>query len=291
MHLLPHGYCFLWQPGLLWLHVISDGLIALAYFSIPILLAIMLRGRHHTPYVGTFAMFGLFITFCGATHVIDIVNIWIPMYWAAGYLKAGTALVSLGTVATLVAVLPKLIKLPSPNIDVLTGLPNRILFIDRLEMALARMSREDDARLALLFIDLDGFKGVNDAFGHDCGDEVLVTVASRLSRVLRAVDTVARFGGDEFVVLLERTGDAQYVEQIAREIVSEIERPFALADVTAHISASVGVILFDIACEPTELIAAADAAMYRAKTKGYGTCEIDDRTRPSSQAPPHAVTA
>ena len=270
--LLPHGFCFLWQSGLLWLHVVSDAVIALAYYSIPVSLIYLLRKRRGTPYDWVLAMFGVFIVFCGTTHVLEIVNIWTPAYWLAGYLKAATAIVSLATAVTLVPALPKLIALPSPILDNLTALPNRLLFVDRLQVALARLRRAKAGRVAVLFVDLDGFKAVNDRYGHARGDQLLVAVACRLRESVRPADTVARFGGDEFLVLLESVDDPVGAQQTAHRMIGELERPFGIGPDSVSISASVGIALSESADDAAEeLIRKADRAMYLAKAARRGT--------------------
>ncbi|MCR4303971.1 MAG: diguanylate cyclase [Gallionella sp.] len=150
--------------------------------------------------------------------------------------------------------------------DVLTGLPNRRLMLEHLDRAVQRCVRHKKS-MALLFMDLNGFKPVNDKYGHEAGDEVLKQVAQRLSGTIRASDMVARLGGDEFVVLVEDITDKDGVCDIVRKITAEIERPFRLtegSDVT--ISASIGVAIYPRDGEDTEtLLRNADTAMYEAK--------------------------
>jgi diguanylate cyclase (GGDEF)-like protein/PAS domain S-box-containing protein len=152
--------------------------------------------------------------------------------------------------------------------DVLTGLPNRLLFNDRLEQAVIH-ARRDATRFALLFIDLDRFKYINDSLGHHVGDLVLVEVARRLSNLVRRSDTVARLGGDEFVVLLERIGDATDAQQLAAKIVGTMTQPFELEGRDLHLGCSVGYALFpEDGPDAIPLLKNADAAMYRAKESG-----------------------
>lgn len=112
---IPHGHCYLWKPGLIWLHILSDGLIALAYFSIPILLVYFISKRRDVPFHQVFLLFGLFIISCGAGHVMDIWTLWHPTYWLAGVLKAFTAIVSVYTALSLIPLIPKALSLPSPE--------------------------------------------------------------------------------------------------------------------------------------------------------------------------------
>ena len=154
--------------------------------------------------------------------------------------------------------------------DPLTGLPNRVLFFDRLDHAMRRQQREH-APLAVLFLDFDGFKAVNDRFGHAGGDEVLRSAAALVASTLRAEDTVARFGGDELVVLSEHiTGDDD-VRGIAQRIIDTLREPIALGDETITLSASIGICIAPVEGRSREeLLKLADSAMYRAKAGGPG---------------------
>ncbi len=149
--------------------------------------------------------------------------------------------------------------------DQLTGLPNRTLFYDRLEQALARLTR-DPALVGVLFLDLDGFKSCNDRLGHQAGDRLLVEVAARLQACIRATDTAARFGGDEFLVLLEDLGDENEVEQLANRIRVALALPYDLDGFLVELSAAIGVAAtHDAGALPDELIRTADEAMLREK--------------------------
>ena len=112
---MPHGYCYLWNPGLVWLHVISDSLIAVAYFTIPFMLLWLVRKRRDLPFNWMFVMFGVFIVACGATHVMEIWNLWHAEYWLAGVVKAITAAASVGTAILLAQLVPRAAKLPDVN--------------------------------------------------------------------------------------------------------------------------------------------------------------------------------
>jgi diguanylate cyclase (GGDEF)-like protein/PAS domain S-box-containing protein len=147
--------------------------------------------------------------------------------------------------------------------DELTGLPNRGLFRDRLEHALARALRHDTL-IAVLFIDLDDFKEVNDRFGHDRGDQALVTIASRITDVLRGNDTIARHGGDEFTVLLE-TEDPHAPPAVAKRLQTAICEPIAVNGEQVCVDASIGLAIAARDYDPETLISTADAAMYQAK--------------------------
>ena len=112
---IPHGHCYVWKPGLLWLHIVSDSLIALAYYSIPIALIYFVQKRQDLPFKGIFLLFGAFIVSCGTTHIISIWTLWHPTYWLSGLLKAFTAFVSVYTAFVLVPIMPKALVLPSPT--------------------------------------------------------------------------------------------------------------------------------------------------------------------------------
>lgn len=155
--------------------------------------------------------------------------------------------------------------------DPLTRLPNRRLFVDRLGQALRRTRRREGVLVAVLFMDLDGFKVVNDSLGHDVGDLLLTVVAQRLRRCLRPEDTLARFGGDEFVVLLDDVEDPSEAVHVAERITDELRRPFTLEGRELYVSASVGISFSTSPIGSQEdLLRDADTAMYRAKEEGGG---------------------
>lgn len=160
--------------------------------------------------------------------------------------------------------------------DYLTGMPNRVLLYDRLEQALARYSRYNQA-VALLYVDLDRFKEVNDAHGHHVGDAVLRAVADRMHELVRETDTAARIGGDEFCLLVEGISDLPTLKVIADRLIAAISNPIVIGDMRAEIGASVGLVLVDDRCADVDsLMALADAAMYRAKDSGRGVSYVSD---------------
>ena len=154
------------------------------------------------------------------------------------------------------------------NFDALTSLPNRVLFYDRLRQALV-MAKRNYGGITLLFLDLDGFKKVNDTLGHHIGDLVLVGVADRLRQCVRESDTVARLGGDEFTVILNETHEYGNVVKVAEKIIETIAAPFIVEGHEAHIGVSIGIARYsEEASSEDELVNNADQAMYLAKSAG-----------------------
>jgi diguanylate cyclase (GGDEF)-like protein/PAS domain S-box-containing protein len=163
--------------------------------------------------------------------------------------------------------------------DPLTGLPNRHTFIDRLGMALQRTKRGKAGRkVGVLFMDLDGFKNVNDSLGHEAGDRLLVALAERLKNRLRPEDVLARFGGDEFAVLLEEAADASEVIRVAQRIGEALRETFTVNDHQVNLSTSVGITLGSAHTndDPEGMLRQADAAMYQGKEQGPGRYAVFD---------------
>ncbi|MDE3131267.1 MAG: EAL domain-containing protein [Acidobacteriota bacterium] len=164
--------------------------------------------------------------------------------------------------------------------DVLTGLPNRSLFVDRVEQSLERVRRHPGSLAAILFIDVDHFKAVNDSLGHRAGDELLIAVATRLREAVRPTDTVGRFGGDEFGLLLEEIATERVAIATAERIAASFARPFSLGSGSQFVTASIGIALADGHQSAEALLADADAAMYRAKQRGRARYDVfDDNLR------------
>ena len=153
--------------------------------------------------------------------------------------------------------------------DTLTGLLNRRAFLQKLPEAIARSTR-NRKRMALLFLDVDGFKGVNDTYGHDAGDELLRLFAARIQHSVRTVDTVSRFAGDEFTVILEQLVDNDGALEVATKILLAMRQPFTLSGATVSVTSSIGVAMFlpDDTTSLETLMRQADSAMYAAKHGG-----------------------
>ena len=164
--------------------------------------------------------------------------------------------------------------------DPLSGLPNRALLNDRLDQALHRISSgqaSEGAKLAVMFIDLDGFKPINDSFGHAAGDEMLKDVARRLRAIVRESDVLARLGGDEFVALIESPEAQADAMRLGSRIIESLKRPFTVRDQKLALSCSIGIVVYpDQENSAERLLACADAAMYAAKRVGGGACVVYD---------------
>ncbi len=174
------------------------------------------------------------------------------------------------------------------HFDMITGLPNRALLADRLAQETAR-ARRGNLGFAVLLFDLDGFKAVNDTWGHAAGDRVLAMVGDRVRKCVRASDTVGRLGGDEFLAILPETF-VEGASGVAEKLRESLHEPYALDGATAHLSASVGLSLYpDHGNDPEELQRAADAALYRAKREGKNRTVIAEAGRASQAAAKNAA--
>jgi diguanylate cyclase (GGDEF)-like protein/PAS domain S-box-containing protein len=170
--------------------------------------------------------------------------------------------------------------------DPLTGLANRALFRDRLGHALSRLSRSTRS-IAIVMLDLDGFKAINDSMGHDAGDEALKEIAARISGAARPGDTVGRLGGDEFIILLEELDDATFADEVADRVLELVRQPLLIENVNLRVSASIGIVVSDAyETTPEALMRDVDIAMYRAKADGRDrrvTFEPDMHARATKQ--------
>ena len=162
-------------------------------------------------------------------------------------------------------------------VDVLTGLPNRILFIDRLERLIEHSKRREDYTFAVLLLDIDGLKNLNSSLGHTAGDQLIIAMAQRLKGCLHFRDTVARVRGDEFAILLDDIKDAGNAVHVVNRIHKELKRPFNLAGYEVFITVSIGIIHSSLPCDRSEeFMRDVELAMYRAKARGNGFHEIFD---------------
>lgn len=279
----PHGMCMVWDPALVWTMVAADTLIFLSYYSIPMALFIFLRRRPDLRFRGIFYLAGFFVLACGTTHLIALVTLWHPVYWIAAAAKVMTAAVSVATAVVAWPLLPKAVALPSPQRlhearralmearemaarDPLTDLPNR----RALPQVAAALGKSPPGRpVGVAMVDIDLFKSANDTFGHGMGDALLRHVADLMRRCLGPTDTVVRFGGDEFVIVMP-DADAEAAEAS----VSAVCRGIAVSPIwyegqTVRLTASAGVASSRVRdLDLDDLIRRADRACYRAKAAG-----------------------
>ncbi len=163
--------------------------------------------------------------------------------------------------------------------DVLTALPNRALLLDRLERLIERNRRHPEHKFAVLFVDLDRFKNVNDSLGHAKGDELLVAISHRLQSCLRTMDTVARLGGDEFIILMDEIHGIEAATELAQRILNSLQPVFLINGQEVYISASIGIAMSNPSCTvPSEYLRDTDTAMYRAKSLGKARYQVFDAT-------------
>ncbi len=217
-----------------------------------------------------------------ALHLVETQTGALPVYghWLAYGDFLLQVLLGLGMVSSLLEEERQSAFLASQQIehvayhDPLTGLPNRSLFLDRLIVALAHAARHED-KAAVFFLDVDHFKDINDTLGHSHGDALLKELAERIKRCLRGGDTVSRFGGDEFTLLIQNLDRVEDVARVAQKLLYAVKRPFTIAGQELFVSVSVGISLFPLdGTDPETLLKNADAAMYRAKEQGRDNYQI-----------------
>ncbi|MBD2435331.1 ATP-binding protein [Nostoc sp. FACHB-110] len=208
---IPHGHCYLWKPGLVWLHIISDAIIALAYYSIPLTLFYFVRKRQDLPFSWIFLLFAGFIIFCGTTHIFEIWTLWHPTYWLSGTLKAATAIVSLFTAIELVALLPKALALPSPlqlreaNKALQTQIEERLQVEKQLRHLQDELEQRVQARTAQLV-------QVNQQLQQEIDERLQAEVALRISRErLLLAQQVGKIGTYEWKI---KTGELIWTEEM-----------------------------------------------------------------------------
>ena len=304
---MPHGYCLLWQPDLLFLYVAGDILTATSYFVIPTALIYYVQQRRDLVFNWIFQLFAAFILFCGITHTMQAVNIWYGYYYLEGITILITGLISALTAIMVWRLMPQALAMPSridlleknrelaeaqaqlrtanqqleervairtrelqhlAITDPLTGLNNRGEIMAQLTREMERARRYQNA-MCILIADLDHFKSINDSHGHLTGDRVLVDAAQTFNRLCRASDSVGRFGGEEFLLVLPNTNEeeaAAFADRMRAEIHSH---PITTPDgKTIHYSCCIGVSQFVPTQQQEELLHRADNALYQAKLDG-----------------------
>lgn len=282
--LMPHGSCFLWNPSLTALHVVSDAAVFFAYLSIP---ALLILNRQYVTVRARplLLLFALFILSCGVGHLLAAWNIWHSDYWLEGIWKLITAAVSAYTVIELRQLLPQLLNTQKSlelaqldsQTDPLTGLANRRALDRALSLLVSNQRHRSGTDVFMLF-DLDGFKEINDLFGHPAGDRVLCNISQILRDNLPSDSSfAARLGGDEFAILLKNASIQSAVE-IAEQLRFLIMAIGADADwlqpggdggSNSLVGASFGIAEIGKYCTSgLEIYQQADQALYQAKAAG-----------------------
>ena len=304
---MPHGHCLLWRTDLLLLHVGGDTLTFIAYMLIPIALIRLVRARDDLRFDWMFLLFAGFIFFCGATHILGIINVWHGYYYIHGIIKSMTGIISILTAISLWYLLPQAISLPGKRAmeakivelmraehelaasnqrleaevkkrtaqlekmattDELTELLNRREIMRLLELEIARADRQGTA-LSIMMLDLDHFKAINDSYGHQAGDRALKNAAENFKQQLRKTDFIGRIGGEEFAILLPgcQSDKAHLLADICRDAIKNIDT--AASGYEFKLTASFGVTSAELSgYHLTKLIEDADTAMYQAKQQG-----------------------
>lgn len=262
------------QATLTLISQVTEGTLALASIWIPICLMYVVRNRPEAGARWLISLFGAIVLLDGISHELNLLNRTESEQMIGLTVRIVQAGLTLLTALVLIPVIPRLARVASPTLDVLTGLPNREQFTDRLDRALRRATNWDRYRFAVLFVDLDGFKGVNDEFGHHVGDKLLIAVARRLRKSVRERDVVGRYGGDEFTVLLDGVDDRAYAQAAAERINAALSEPFVIDNVPIKIGASIGISMPVGDTDAHRVIREADRAMYRAKSTNPGSYVI-----------------
>ncbi|NVK57049.1 MAG: diguanylate cyclase [Alteromonadaceae bacterium] len=301
--LMPHGHCLLWRGDLLFLHLAGDISTVIAYALIPFAIFYFLHKRKDIGFTWLAVLFGGFIAFCGASHLIGIINIWHGYYFIEGVIKLLTGIISIVTAIFLWRLMPTFIKIPSiemlqerntqleavrseleqmnktleekvkqrtlelemqANTDAVTGIASRYAIIERLQQCYSSFQRYR-RMFSILMIDIDHFKQVNDNHGHQIGDDVLHELAQCIFNNIRGSDTVGRYGGEEFLVILPES-DADKSFELAERIRAEIAQ-LRLAN-EIRVTASVGISTITEGTNCDILISQADKALYAAKKLG-----------------------
>jgi diguanylate cyclase (GGDEF)-like protein len=302
---MPHGHCLLWRGDLLFLHVGGDLLTFTAYTLIPIALVKLVKSRDDFRFNWLFLMFAGFIFFCGATHLVGLINIWNGYYYIEGIIKFLTGIISMVTAVMLWHLLPEAISFPSrrnmqqkitelqqaekqlaesnqrleaevkkrtaqlekiATTDELTGLYNRREIMRILDIEISRVFRQQTP-LSIMMLDLDHFKAINDQYGHQTGDVTLQNAAASISQGIRKTDAIGRIGGEEFLIIMPDT-----TIESAYDHADRIRQTLAMqkaADTAEQgCTASIGVAQFLQDDTLKSFIQRADETLYRAKAEG-----------------------
>lgn len=304
--LMPHGHCLLWRSDLLLLHIGGDLLTFIAYAIIPITLIYFVKKREDLNFDWMWLMFAAFIASCGVSHFLGIINIWHGYYFLEGLFKLSTGVISIVTAIMLWRLMPLMLSVPSAKIlsqrndelykarldleevnktleeriqqrtaqleklastDSLTGLENRRSIMNFAEQERSRSIRYKHP-FSILIIDIDFFKKVNDNYGHQIGDNILLGVSKILMNTCRQSDHVGRYGGEEFLVILPETHHkhaADLAERIRLNVESE------KFEIDMPITCSIGTAVMIDNESLSSLIKHADDAVYSAKKNGRNT--------------------
>jgi diguanylate cyclase (GGDEF)-like protein len=310
---MPHGHCLLWRPDLLFLHVGGDVITGISYFVIPGALIYLVRRRDDLAFDRIFLLFAAFILCCGITHMITALNIWQGYYFIEGGAKLITGLISLITAIMIWRLMPRALAVPSntelraknealaqaeaqlleanqfleqrilerthelqkaATTDSLTGIHNRGELMKHLDNELERCRRYEED-FCVLMIDMDNFKSINDRYGHQTGDRVLIKAADIFQKACRTTDVVGRYGGEEFLVLVPNTTvDEAHV--FAERIRTELEHHEIELENGSRLTTtcSIGITRFQSGIDAEQLLHDADMALYMAKVDGRNTIVI-----------------
>lgn len=308
---MPHGYCLGWQKDLLFMMLLGDGLTVIAYSIIPVALMRMVKKRDDLKFDSMFILFAAFIAFCGLTRLISIINIWQGYYVVQILAKLITGLVSMLTAIVFWRLMPKILAIPSSgflnlqndalrltqerleevnrdleqkvkerteslqklaNTDQLTQVKNRRAILETLEYEFQRMQRQPQS-LSLLLLDIDHFKAINDNFGHLEGDKVLAETARIITHACRLTDSVGRYGGEEFLIVLPETTLAD-----AKNLAERIRIAVMTCDTKnkSPLTCSIGVSTVKSGSSILQCIKEADDRTYIAKRCGRNQVIHDD---------------
>lgn len=311
---MPHGHCYKWQTDLLLLHVVGDALTVIAYFLIPIVLIQLVKKRNDLAFNWIFVMFAAFIFLCGVTHLVNLINIWHGYYYISGLAKLATGVISMITTVMIVYLLPKIIGIPSnkdfklkneqllliqkelldanqlleqrveartreletlARTDSLTGVLNRGGLMSSLTDEIDRAARYEHP-LSVLMMDLDHFKHVNDQYGHQRGDIVLIEAVNIISKASRHSDSLGRYGGEEFLLLLPETTIAE-AKVLAERIRQDVEQHTFCQQEGLNISLTCSIGLTEYKPDQTQssLLQTVDRMLYNAKDAGRNTVIVN----------------